>query len=320
MKLQTIAITLAGIVLIGATALGLAVWLGGPAPIAALPSINNPFKGVDYSTLPGVQHYPARDGATLAYRHYAPTSADAGRRIVLIHGSSASSRSMHALAQALAAAGYTVDALDVRGHGESGPHGQIAYIGQLEDDLADLMRGAPFLGPSTLVGFSSGGGFALRFAASSHAALFDHYVLLSPFLLRAPTNRPANADWASVGIPRIVASMLLNKIGITAFNHLTTLQFALNDEAKKFLTPSYSYALGSNFGTHLDYAQDIERAPNALKVVIGANDELMFPQRYAEVFSRAGKTVPVTIVPGAGHMGITLNPAALQAIVAASKA
>lgn len=320
MKLQSIVITLTVVVLVGAAALSFAVWRGGPSPIAPLPSINNPFKDVDYSTMPTQQHYTARDGATLAYRHYAPASADTGRRVVLIHGSSASSHSMHPLAQALAAAGYTADALDMRGHGESGPHGQVAYIGQLEDDLTDFMHAAPYHGPSTLIGFSAGGGFALRFAASTKAAVFDRYILLSPFLLRAPTSRPDGGSWASVGIPRILALTVLNKIGITAFNGLTTIQFALNAEARKFLTSSYSYALAANFGTHLDYAQDIQRAPNALKVVAGADDELMLPQRYAEVFSRAGKTVPVTIVPGAGHIGITLKPAALQAIVAACKA
>jgi pimeloyl-ACP methyl ester carboxylesterase len=88
----------------------------------------------------------------LAYRHYTsgPTMGTASaRRVVLVHGSSASSRSMHPMAQALATAGYMVDALDVRGHGDSGTRGHLGatdvndkrakegYIGQLEDDLAD---------------------------------------------------------------------------------------------------------------------------------------------------------------------------------------
>jgi non-heme chloroperoxidase len=36
-------------------------------------------------------------------------------------------------------AGVTAYALDVRGHGASGRRGDIDYIGQLDDDLADFM-------------------------------------------------------------------------------------------------------------------------------------------------------------------------------------
>ena len=104
---------------------------------------------------------------------------------------------MHPLAQALAAQGFTVDALDMRGHGDSGKRGQINYIGQLEDDIADFVKAVPHAGPSTLLGFSSGGGFVLRFAASAQQTLFDRYVLLSPYLhYNAPTAKPNNGNWS----------------------------------------------------------------------------------------------------------------------------
>lgn len=328
-RLGSVALTtLAGVLVVAAAATTLAIALGGPSPIAAMDSINSPFKGLDYRTLPPVRRYQARDGAALAYRHYpataaTPASASTARRIVLIHGSSASTRSMHPLAQALVAAGYTVDALDVRGHGDSGTRGHIAYIGQLEDDLADFMKTVPNVGPSTLIGFSAGGGFVLRFSASPQAALFDRYVLLSPFLVQAPSNRPISNNqgggWASVGIPRIVGLTVLNKFGITRWNDLPVTQFALSEDAKKFLTAGYSYALATNFGTHLDYAGDIQRAPATLKLVAGVDDELMFSDRYAALFASAGKIIPVTLVPGANHIGLTVNARGLAAIVAACK-
>ncbi len=308
----------AGLAALLACALAAAIVFGGPHSVPAMPSINAPFRNLDYSALPALSSYTARDGAALAYRHYEGARPSA-RRIVLIHGSSASSNSMHTMAMALAVAGFTVDALDVRGHGASGSRGHIAYIGQLEDDLADFMRAVPSAGPSTLIGFSAGGGFALRFAASPQATLFDRYVLLSPFLLQAPSNRPGGGGWASVGVPRIMGLMLLNKLGIQTWNDLPATQFALNEEAKAFLTPGYSFALASNFGTHLKYAQDIANAPPALKLIAGVDDELMFSDRYAEVFANAGKPIPVTLVPGASHIGVTLNAPALAAIVAACK-
>lgn len=301
---------------IASLAIALAITFGGPSPIAASLSINDPFKNLDYSALPQVQRYKARDGALLAYRHYATTSATNQRRVVLIHGSSASSKSMHTLAQTLIAAGFTVDALDMRGHGDSGARGHISYIGQLEDDVVDFMRALPYGGTNTLLGFSAGAGFTLRFSASEQAALFDRYLLLSPFFIQARTNRPSSG-WTSVGIPRIVAITILNGFGITRWNDLPVTQFALNDEAKKFLTPSYSFALATNFGAHREYPQDIVKASQNLKLIAGMDDELMFADRYANVFASAGKTIPIQLVANTGHMGMILNVPALQVVVAA---
>jgi len=56
----------------------------------------------------------------------------------------------------------------MRGHGESGSRGDIAYIGQLEDDLDDFMKQVLEVEKGvTLIGFSGGGGFALRFAGAT---------------------------------------------------------------------------------------------------------------------------------------------------------
>ena len=120
-NLWTMIFNTLGFVVSGAAAvLALALYFGGPSAIAAKNSINTPFKSLDYRSMPAIQRYGARDGAALAYRHYPSSVVEPSRRIVLIHGSSASSRSMHPLAEALAAAGFSVDALDIRGHGDSG--------------------------------------------------------------------------------------------------------------------------------------------------------------------------------------------------------
>lgn len=313
---RTALLSVAAFAAITSLAITAAIVWGGPQPIAAMESINSPFKGLDYRQMPAISRFTARDGTALAYRHYsaAGTTGSPARRIVLIHGSSASSRSMHAMAMALVAAGFAVDVLDIRGHGDSGTRGHIAYIGQLEDDVADFMKAVPHAGPSSLLGFSAGAGFVLRFSASAQTALFDRYVLLAPFLPQAPTNRPGGG-WASVGLPRIVALTVLNRFGETGWNQLPTIQFALTPEAAKFLTASYSYALMTNFSAHLDYAEDIRRAPNNLQLITGVDDELMFPERYADVFKAAGKDLPVTLVPGTNHIGLTLNAPALATIV-----
>lgn len=303
-------------------ALAAAITFGGPVPIAPLASINQPFAKVDFSAVPPARSYKARDGTSLGWLDYpATTGGQDTRRIVLVHGSSARGRSMHVLAQALAAAGFRVAALDMRGHGDSGPRGQAAYVGQLEDDVEDFMRAVPHAGPSTLLGFSSGGGFVLRFAGSARQNLFDRYVLLSPYLRHdAPTARPDNGGWVSVGLPRMIALSALNAAGLTTWNALPVLNFGLDDAARPLLTPSYSFTLATNFGPHYAYLADIRGVHSALRLVVGSNDELFRAEGFASVFAAAGRPVPVTVVPGVNHMGLTLDPRAWPAIIAACRA
>ena len=156
------------------------VW-GGPGTPPPIESINDPFNSVDFSHMPALKNYQGADGAKLFYREYAPIGANIKGSAVLVHGSSGSSESLHPMATVLAAAGLQVYALDVRGHGKSGPKGHIAFIGQLESDLQLFVQAVQPPSPSTLIGFSSGGGFALRVAASEMQSAFDHYLLLSPW-------------------------------------------------------------------------------------------------------------------------------------------
>jgi non-heme chloroperoxidase len=301
-------------------ALAAALAFGGPTRPPPMRSISDPFKDVDFSSLPPLGRYAARDGALLAYRFYAPAASQAGRgSVVLVHGSSADSQSMHPLAQSLARAGFAVYALDMRGHGGSGPHGDIAYVGQLDDDLADFMQAEHPAHPRTLVGFSAGGGFAIRVAGGARQTLFDNYLFMAPYTnRRAPNYRPAAGGWLSVGVSRLVAIRLLNRVGITAFNHLTTVDFAVTDEPKAQLTPSYSYALATNFQPRADYRQNIRDIHEPAAVLDGQDDEVFIAGKFAQVFAEAGRPdIPVTLVPGAGHITLTLAPAARAVAVSA---
>ena len=312
--MKRIAIVLIAGVVVISVLLVLAVVFGAPQPPPPLESIHAPFRSVDFSDLAQLKHYTARDGARLAFRAYAPATSPAKGSAVLIHGSSASSNSLHLLAKGLAQAGYAVYALDMRGHGESGPRGRITYIGQLEDDVEDFLEAVQPVGPRTLVGLSAGGGFALRFAASSCQQLFDQYVLLAPFIHQdAPTYRPGAGGWVAIGIPRIIALTLLNRLGITRFNTLPVLAFALTDEAQQFLTSTYSYALATNFRPHDDYRADIVAAKQPLHILVGQDDEIFHADQFSAVFEEAGRPVPVTLLPGVGHVDITIQPAAIQA-------
>jgi non-heme chloroperoxidase len=297
-----------------------AIAFGGPREPAPMPSINDPFRSLDYSALPAASTFRARDGTPLAYRAYRPDGAAMGS-VVLVHGSSARGSSMHVLARAFAAAGYAAFALDIRGHGESGTKGQIAYIGQLDDDVEDFVRSVQPARPATLAGFSSGGGFSLRIAAGERQKLFDNYLLLSPFISQdAPTYRPDSGGWVQVGLPRYVAIGLLHTLGIRAFDDLPVTRFALNDAARAMLTPQYSFALAQNFRPRADWRASIRAAGQPMRLLAGSDDEAFHADRFAQTFKAEGKELPVTLLPGLGHIALTLDPAAVRAAVAAVQA
>jgi non-heme chloroperoxidase len=79
----------------------------------------------------------ARDGTRLAYREF---PGGRGQIAILIHGSTADARAMQALGHSLAEQSILAYALDMRGHGVSGPRGDIDYVGQLEDDMGDFVE------------------------------------------------------------------------------------------------------------------------------------------------------------------------------------
>jgi pimeloyl-ACP methyl ester carboxylesterase len=277
-------------------------------------SIAAPFRSMNFSNLPSLNRYPARDGAELAYRVYPVLHPK--KTAVLIHGSSGASRSMHALAAYLYGQGMAVYVPDMRGHGDSGCKGDIAYVGQLEDDLEDFVNQVlKDKRDATLVGFSAGGGFALRFAGSSRQELFANYLLLAPFLrYDAPTTRPNNGEWANASVPRIIGLSLLGPIGKKWFGHLPVLAFAIDPKTAQYQTATYSYRLWSNFGPHYNYKADMKAAKQPITVIIGKDDELFYPQKYLPVFAGSQPHAEIIIVPDVGHITLISEQAGISAI------
>ncbi|WP_233505845.1 alpha/beta hydrolase [Rhodoferax lacus] len=286
-----------------------------------LRSIGDPFKDVRFDGMPALQTFTARDGTPLAYRRYDPAGQGNGRgSVMLVHGSSGNSNSVHPLAQSFLEAGYTVYAFDIRGHGQSGVKGQVGYIGQLDDDLEDFVGAAQPARPRTLLGFSSGGGFALRVAGSPRGAQFDNFLFMAPYIhYKAMTNRSgASAAWASVGLARLVSLVLLNRVGVPTFNDLPVLNFAVAENPKADLVRQYSYALAVSFQPPDGYRAAIRSIARPAEVMAGADDELFFADQYRPLLDEAGRPdIPVTVVPATGHISLTLSPAGRAAAVAA---
>lgn len=270
---------------------------------------------------PPVQRFPARDGSSLAYRFY--PGRPGGGVAVVVHGSSGSSLQVHLAAKALADAGVTVVSPDIRGHGDSGPRGDIRYYGQLEDDMDDLASMLSERFPRerrVLIGHSSGGAFALRIA-SLRGDDFDGYIALSPFIApAAPTARPRSGGWASVSVPRLIALIVLNRLGVHAFNGLPTLAFAVPRGAEGLLTETYSFNLMGNFGLPPQgWRQALRAIGRPTVVLVAGADEMMRADRYAPMFATLNPSVAVHIVPKVDHMGMTFAPSALETLVKTSR-
>jgi len=291
-------------------------------PVRAPPelaSISEARKAVDFSGLPDIERFQARDGSWLGFRHYPAGHPSTGRAAIVIHGSSGSSgTTIHALSAALSAHGVETYAVDIRGHGASGTRGDIAYLGQLEDDLADfvaVVRQTTPTAPLTLIGHSAGGGFALRVAASPIQNLFARTVLLAPYLgWDAPTNRPNSGGWASPDLPRIIGLLALRKIGIDCCEGLPVLAFAVPPNSGKILVPTYSDRLMRNFANHPDFRADLAAATKPLTIIAGAEDELMLADKYAEAARATAPSVKVWLIDGVNHMGIVSDPKAVSVV------
>ena len=72
--------------------------------------------------------------------------------------------------------------------------------GQLEDDLDDLMTSLDQnhrASETTLIGCSSGGGFALRIAGGHLGSSFSRFILLAPFLRYDNTSETIRGSYST---------------------------------------------------------------------------------------------------------------------------
>jgi pimeloyl-ACP methyl ester carboxylesterase len=309
------------LILIVAGAVAAVIAFDSPAAPPAL-AAGNSIPGIaqwNFAELPARQTVKARDGAPLNYRLY-PGRAD--RAVVLVHGSTGSGVEMLKAAQALQAAGATVYAISLRGHGGSGTqNGDVSYRGQLDDDLADLVKGLGLDKPGvhrTLAGFSSGGGFVLRIAGGPQAGLFDDYLAISPYVGQdSPTNKPNSGGWAGVALPRIIALSLLDGFGLPWFQGLPAVHFATEAKADDNRTPVYSFRLMTSLQLGRDWRAVLARIGAPTRIVVGARDELFNADQFQPLMQAINPRIGVTVVPDQGHLAMIADPAAVTAIAAA---
>jgi pimeloyl-ACP methyl ester carboxylesterase len=287
--------------------------LPAPKDVFDFTSLRKPPSEIDP---PSLRRYPARDGEQLAYRIYDSTS---DRILIFIHGSSYHGGGYHALAAALSLGGVAKVVLpNLRGHYMSGRRrGDVDYIGQLEDDLDDLikfLRSSERLdGPITLGGHSSGGGLAIRFAGGAHAADVSSTLLLAPIIPLSKAIRNGDAGgWAIVHWQRLYGLLALDAIGIHGFDGLPIVAF---NKPPKYWdgteTLSYSYRLNASYHPRRNYDADIRALPPRTLVLVGANDEAVDGEALRTLMAADAPQAQMQILPDTSHFDIFSDPKAL---------
>lgn len=257
-----------------------------------------------------------RDGYDLAVRAVAgPPDAPL---VVMIHGSAWHGMQFEGLAPQLAA-----DVLipDLRGHGvDPARRGDVDYIGQFEDDLADLITARAKPGQRViLLGHSSGGGLVIRFAGGRHLDMIAGAVLLAPMIHHsAPTMRKDSGNWTTVLLRRVIGLSILNRIGITQLNHLAIIRFAMPQSVLEgplgaTATVEYSYRLNTSFAPRDDYAADIAALPPFL-LLVGADDQAFVADAYAPLMQPLTDQGQYQIIPDTGHLALVDHPQTALAI------
>lgn len=292
--------------------------------VSARPVLLSGEGGLDFSKqVPSVPPVPIkqisvamRDGVSLSVGYVAgPSDAPL---LILVHGSGWHGAQFAGLAGALTG---QADILipDLRGHGAlqgAGPErrGDVEYIGQLEDDLADLIKARAKPGQKVvLAGHSSGGGLVVRFAGGAHRDLIESAILLAPFLkYNAPTTRPNSGGWARVLTRRIIGLSMLNALRIRVLNHLTVIQFnmpqaVLDGPLGETATLAYSYRMNTSYAPRSAYLRDIAQLPRFL-LIVGAADEAFVAEAYAPLMREVTDKGRYHLVEGATHLGVVDAP------------
>lgn len=265
-----------------------------------------------------LQSVPMRDGYDLKVRTYG--GADNVPLLVLVHGSAWHGLQFDSLASKLAGKADVI-VPDLRGHGTApGRRGDIDYIGQLEDDLADLISAvAKPDQPVIMAGHSSGGGLVVRFAGGAHSDMIYGAVLMAPYLHHnAPTMRENAGGWNQILLRRIIGLSILNTFQIKAFNHLPVVQFnmptaVLDGELGDTATTSYSYRLNTSFAPRGNYLEDVAALPRFV-LLAGSADEAFVSSEYAPTMGEVTGAGRFDMLLGATHLDIVNDPRTLGII------
>ncbi len=268
------------------------------------------------------RRFAVRDGVELYARHY---QADTDVTMLLLHGVTSNSY-LYNTSCGLFRKGVNAEiyALDLRGHGESPERrGDIDYIGQYEDDIADVVaeiRAERPNGRLILAGHSMGGGIALRYAMEDGPSNVDGYLLFAPHLgFNSPTANSSESAGDATGesftmiqLWRVVGLFMLNALGIDSFNELDIAFFNNPSDSPQSPVGRYSYRAFASVAP-TDYRDALEAVDRPLLVLVGSNDEAFSAEHFKPVVEE-NSNGQVVMFEGLNHNSVTYDDSVIETV------
>jgi len=235
--------------------------------------------------------------------------------IILIHGVGSNAYMYNKTAGLLQEATQAeVYAIDLRGHGQSeGNSGDVDYINQYVDDLADILKTIRKEKPSgkiIIAGHSMGGGVALRYVMEKQYEQPDGFLLFAPLIGH---NSPAfpqtqsnenitEEPFMKIHIERIIGLTMLNEIENHDYDSLPVLFFNLPEAVP---LRKYSYRANKSM-TPDDYVAGLKAVNFPLLVLMGSEDEAFSPEATKEAILKNSNGA-FQIIDKASHNGVRHN-------------
>ncbi|MEQ1554680.1 MAG: alpha/beta fold hydrolase [Ferruginibacter sp.] len=244
------------------------------------------------------------------------------KTIILIHGVKSSAKDYLKTAGLLQQATQAeIYAIDLRGHGKSyGKSGDVNYINQYADDLADIVTSIRKKKPNgkiIIAGHSMGGGITLRYAMTNYKEKVDGFLLFAPLIGQNspafPQGQVADTDsseaFMKIHIARIIGLKMLNEIDRHEKDSLPVLVFNL---PKGTPLREYSYRANTSMAPD-DYIEGLKAVKIPMLVLVGNKDEAFVAeaQQKAVLGNSKGE---VKIIDGATHESILQSTLVFQLI------
>ena len=248
----------------------------------------------------------ASDGTALAFERQGPENSTQSPAIVLVHGFG-SSRSQNWKStgwyRGLAEAGFSIVAMDCRGHGDSGkPHDEHAYgHDRMAEDVLSVMDAAN-LGQALICGYSMGGFIGLRLLAAHPGRVIKLAIagVGENYLKDAITAPEARAELAD-------ALLTPDKDSITDPRAKMFRAFSDQPGKDRFALAACMRAMSPRLAP-----ATLAALARPILVVCGALDDTAgHPEPLARMFAD-GKAV---IIPGRDHMSAVGDPHTRQAVI-----
>lgn len=256
------------------------------------------------------RHFIVRDTKRIfAYRF----PSQSKNTIILIHGVASNAYMYNKTAGLLQEATQAeVYAIDLRGHGQSdGNSGDVDYINQYADDLADIIKEIRKEKPNgkiIIAGHSMGGGVALRYAMEKQYEQPDGFLLFAPHIgHNSPAFQQGQSDeqtepFMKIHIKRIIGLKMLNDINNHEYDSLPVLFFNFPETIP---LRKYTHRANTSMAPD-DYVAGLKAVKAPMLVLIGSSDEVFS----AEALQKAvleNSLGEVRIIEKATHNGVRHN-------------